>query len=180
VHEQLGLGDSCVFEGRVESIIDAYHAGHVLVSTSISEGFPYAVIEAMASGRAMIATDVGGVSEAIADTGILCPPRDDEAIAEACVQLLLDQPRRDRLAEAGRQRVLSLFTLDICLEQYRQLYDTLREMPREPLARGRHPRAAVAPVAPAAWPRPVAEAFAQSASLRPSRRRLRPALGAAR
>jgi hypothetical protein len=138
------------------------------------------VIEAMASGRAMIATDVGGVSEAIADTGILCPPRDDEAIAEACVQLLLDQPRRDRLAEAGRQRVLSLFTLDICLEQYRQLYDTLREMPREPLARGRHPRAAVAPVAPAAWPRPVAEAFAQSASLRPSRRRLRPALGAAR
>lgn len=126
LHERLGLGSSAVFEGRVPSIIDAYHAGHVVLATSISEGFPYAVIEAMASGRAIIATDVGGVREAIADAGILVPPRDDEAIANACLALLNDSERRIRLARAGRERVLSLFTLDTCLTRYREVYESVQ------------------------------------------------------
>lgn len=138
LHESLGLGSSAVFEGRVPSIMDAYHAGHAVLATSISEGFPYAVIEAMASGRAMVATDVGGVREAIADAGILVPPRDDHAIAKASLELLSDPQRRARLARAGRERVLSLFTLDTCLERYREVYDSLA---------GSTPRQAVLPPA---------------------------------
>lgn len=127
LHKRLGLGASAVFEGRVPSIMDAYHAGHVVLATSISEGFPYSVIEAMASGRAMIATDVGGVREAIADAGILVPPRDENATAEACLELLADPRRRALFAQAGRERVLSLFTLDMCLALYHEAYDSLKD-----------------------------------------------------
>ena len=90
LRDKLGLEESVAFEGRVRSIADAYLSGDVVVATSISEGFPYAVLEAMASGRAMIATDVGGVSEAIDDAGILVPPQDES------------QPRR-RLHQVARQ-----------------------------------------------------------------------------
>ena len=63
----LGLDRQATFEGRVPEIRDAYAAGHVVVLCSIAEGFPYTLIEAMACGRPCVATDVGGVSEAIGD-----------------------------------------------------------------------------------------------------------------
>jgi polysaccharide biosynthesis protein PelF len=125
LHDRLGLGTSAVFEGRVPSIIDAYHSGHLVLSTSISEGFPYAVLEAMASGRAVIATEVGGVREAIGEMGILVPPLDHERIADACVELLSDAARRARLAWLGRERVLWMFTLERCLARYRDVYESL-------------------------------------------------------
>lgn len=125
LHEQLGLGASAVFEGRVRSIEEAYASGNVVVATSISEGFPYAVLEAMASGRAMIATDVGGVWEAIDEAGVLVAPQDDRGLADACIRLLRDPQERSRLAAAGRERVRSRFRVELCLERYAELYDDL-------------------------------------------------------
>jgi glycosyltransferase involved in cell wall biosynthesis len=125
LHDRLGLGDSATFEGRIPSIIDAYHSGHIVVSTSISEGFPYSVLEAMASGRAMVATDVGGVGEAIADVGYLVPPRNPRAVADACLELLKDPMRRAELAIRGRQRVLERFTVDVCIATYAEIYADL-------------------------------------------------------
>ena len=125
LREELELGESVTFEGRVPSITEAYHAGHIVVSTSISEGFPYSVLEAMASGRAMVATDVGGVREAVGDCGVLVTPRDADAIAAACLDLLTDGSRRRALAERGRARVLERFTLDLCLARYESTYDAL-------------------------------------------------------
>jgi len=135
LRDQLDLASSVTFEGRVPSITDAYHSGHVVVSTSISEGFPYSVLEAMASGRAMVATDVGGVREALDGCGVLVAPRDDSAIARACVELLTDDQRRRTLAEAGRARVLERFTVDLCLARYDGIYDNLVDpspLPTEP------------------------------------------------
>jgi glycosyltransferase involved in cell wall biosynthesis len=136
VHERLELGESACFEGRIPSITDAYHAGHLVVSTSISEGFPYSVIEAMACGRAMIATDVGGVGEAVTGVGILVPPRNPRAVADACLQLLTDSKMRSRMARRGRRRVRRLFTLDVCLGRYGEIYDSLTgRVPVEHLSR---------------------------------------------
>ncbi len=132
---QLGLDDSAAFEGRVRSISDAYLSGDVVVATSISEGFPYAVLEAMASGRAMIATDVGGVSEAIDDTGIMVPPQDEISLANACVELLLDARLRTQLASRGRERVRSRFMVELTLERHGELYDDLVDAAREATGR---------------------------------------------
>ena len=68
---QLKLESAVTFCGRVERQADAYHAGHVVALSSISEGFPYTVVEAMACGRPVVATNVGGVSEAVADAGFV-------------------------------------------------------------------------------------------------------------
>jgi glycosyltransferase involved in cell wall biosynthesis len=132
LRDKLGLEQSVAFEGRVRSISDAYLSGDVVVATSISEGFPYAVLEAMASGRAMIATDVGGVSEAIDDTGILVPPQDEIRLADACIKLLADPKLRAALANAGRERVQSRFMVELSNERYGELYDDLVDAARRP------------------------------------------------
>nr|WP_269328846.1 GT4 family glycosyltransferase PelF [Kineosporia babensis] len=119
---ELGLSDSVCFEGRVDSVQDAYAAGHVVALTSISEGFPYTVIEAMSCGRATVSTDVGGVAEAVGDAGLVVPPRDPRAFADACLKLLQDDEERRRLAGTARQRVIELFTLEQSLAAFRAIY----------------------------------------------------------
>ncbi len=127
---QLGLGQHATFEGHIPSIVDAYHAGHMVALTSISEGFPYTLIEAMASGRATVATDVGGVSEALGDTGLVVPSRNYRAVARASLKLLQNDELRSHMGQAARARALSQFTLDSFLEIYRYIYPHTRLMCR--------------------------------------------------
>jgi glycosyltransferase involved in cell wall biosynthesis len=122
LQHELGLGECATFEGRVASVVDAYHAGHVVALTSISEGFPYALIEAMATGRPTVSTNVGGVREAVGDAGYVVPPRNPEAIADACLQLLNDPDERQAMGTAARERILSFFTVEQCLALYSDLY----------------------------------------------------------
>jgi glycosyltransferase involved in cell wall biosynthesis len=123
--DQLGLTGAAVLEGRIDRQVDAYHFGHVVALTSISEGFPYTVVEAMACGRPVVCTNVGGVAEAVGDAGYVVPARDVRAIADACVRLLLDGDLRARLGVLARDRVLQRFTLAQSLEEYRQVYENL-------------------------------------------------------
>jgi glycosyltransferase involved in cell wall biosynthesis len=119
---ELGVGGQVVFEGRVDDIRDAYVAGTVVVLSSISEGFPYTLIEAMTCGRATVATDVGGVREAVGDTGVVVAPRDAAAMAEACLRLLRDEVTRHRLGAAARERALEYFTVDKAVGSFRSIY----------------------------------------------------------
>ncbi|MDQ1658744.1 MAG: hypothetical protein QOD41_3827 [Cryptosporangiaceae bacterium] len=123
--DELGLTGAATFEGRVEDIRDAYTAGHVVALSSISEGFPYTLIEAMTAGRATVSTDVGGVSEAVADTGLIVPPRDPDAMAAACLELLADPGRRAALGAAARERALEYFTVEQAVESFREIYGDL-------------------------------------------------------
>jgi polysaccharide biosynthesis protein PelF len=123
--QDLGLTQTAHFEGRVASVAQAYQAGHVVALSSISEGFPYSVIEAMATGRPMVATDVGGVREAVGDTGFVVPPRDPHAFAEACQELLKNDTLRRSMSLRARERVLSLFTVQHCLDAYRAMYQSM-------------------------------------------------------
>lgn len=122
---EIGIGDAVVFEGRVENIRDAYEAGHVVALTSLSEGFPFSVIEAMTCGRPCVATDVGGVTEAIADTGLVVPPRAPEVFGEACLQLLKDHELRRKLGIAARDRAIELFTVDRAIGTFDEIYALL-------------------------------------------------------
>jgi glycosyltransferase involved in cell wall biosynthesis len=118
----LRLDDAVAFEGPVASSREAFAAGHVVALSSISEGMPYTVIEAMMCGKATVSTDVGGVAETVADAGHVVPPRDPEAFAEACHGVLVDGDRRRELGARARARALSSFTLANCVDVYRQLY----------------------------------------------------------
>jgi glycosyltransferase involved in cell wall biosynthesis len=122
---ELGLSAAVTFAGPVSSSRLAFEAGHVVALSSISEGMPYTVVEAMMCGRATVSTDVGGVSEMVGDTGIVVPPRNPEAFAAACVGLLQDARQRQTLAEAGRDRALRQYTLDRCVTAYRERYADL-------------------------------------------------------
>ena len=126
---KLGLESTATFEGPISPPAEAYQAGHVFVLTSISEGFPYVVLEAMASGRAVVATDVGGVAEAIGDAGVLVPPRDSSAVAAACVRLLARPDERRAMGAAARARVVEEFTTAHCFGTYRALYEEMGDRP---------------------------------------------------
>ena len=119
---ELGLAESVTFEGRVAEIRDAYAAGQVVVLCSITEGFPYTLIEAMTCGRPCVATDVGGVTEAAGDTGLVVPPRDPARLAEACLILLRDAELRRRLGSKARHRALEYFTVDRAISAFDEIY----------------------------------------------------------
>ncbi|MER5519457.1 GT4 family glycosyltransferase PelF [Streptomyces sp. NPDC002763] len=140
---ELGHGDAVTFEGRVDDIKDAYAAGNVVMLSSISEGFPFTLIEAMSCGRATVSTDVGGVREAVGDTGLVVAPRDPAAMAAAALELLGDPARRRAMGEAARLRVIEQFTLRQTIDTFRAIYLELPDRARQ---------AAVEPAAPAELP----------------------------
>lgn len=128
--KELGVGDGVSWEGRVPDISEAYGTGSIIVLSSISEGFPYTVIEGMCRGRPIVATDVGGVSEAVGDAGIVVRPRDPQAFADACVTLLRDGETRREMGARARARVLGNFTLDAAVAAVRGAYQSAYASPR--------------------------------------------------
>jgi len=125
LRKELELEDTVVFAGHTTNIAAAYGTGDIVALTSISEAFPYSVVEAMMCGRAVISTDVGGIKEAIGDYGVMVTPRDYEALAEGMVELLQNTEMRNHLAWEGRERALSYFTLDKVLESHELSYRRL-------------------------------------------------------
>ncbi|MGW0132545.1 DUF3492 domain-containing protein [Streptomyces sp. NPDC003299] len=107
---------------ELPTLADAYAAGAVVVLSSVVEGFPIGLVEAMFCGRATVSTDVGAVVEVIGGTGLVVPPRNPRALAEACVALLRDPERRARLGAAARARALELFTVEQNVAAFHGIY----------------------------------------------------------
>lgn len=123
-----GVGARIELIGHLEGdIADALSSVSVFAFPSLHEGFPYAILEAMRAGCAIVATAVGGVPEAIEDgvSGLLVPPGDAVALAGALDRLLSDPPLRGELGAAARARFESEFTLDRMCEQVDVLLDRL-------------------------------------------------------
>ena len=124
----LGLESSVSFEGRVPNSRVAAEAGHIVALSSISEGLPFTIIEAMMCNRATVSTDVGGVKEIVgtdAVAGLLVPPRDPEAMGAALLALLTDDDARRQMARNGRSRAEGLFSLELFYRRIRALYASL-------------------------------------------------------
>ena len=109
--DSLGVGDRVRFTGPTTDVASAMAGLDVVVVASWAEPFGLVVLEAMASGAAVVATAAGGVPEIVVDgaSGLLVPPRCPPALAEAVVSLLEDPDRRRRIADAGRSRVATAF-----------------------------------------------------------------------
>jgi glycosyltransferase involved in cell wall biosynthesis len=106
-----------------------YQAADLYVHPALAENLPLAIIEAMACGTAVIASDVGGIPEIVADgeTGLLVPAADPAALAGAVEALLADEGRRDAMGAAGVQRVRERFTLERQADAYLGWYAELIE-----------------------------------------------------
>jgi len=107
-----------------------YRAADVYMHAARAENLPLTVLEAMACGAPVVASDVGGISEAVVDgvTGMLVPCRDSDALASAVTALLDDVDRRAAFGMAAAQRVLEHFTLEQQADAYLALYAELRGM----------------------------------------------------
>ena len=123
VVNQLGLQNSVRFMGPIKEPEKAYNLGDIVVSASITEGFPFSVIEAMSCGKAVVATDVGGVREALDGCGILVKSRRPAEIAEAIVTLLRNERLRNELGMEAMKRARQRFTLEQSIQNYRKLYE---------------------------------------------------------
>ncbi|GAB7031176.1 DUF3492 domain-containing protein [Streptomyces sp. NPDC021749] len=128
---------------------DAYASASVVVLSSVVEGFPRSLVEAMFCGRATVSTDAGAVCEVIGGTGLVVPPRNPRALAEACGALLGDPDRRARLGAAARARALELFTVEQNTAAFRGIYlELISHAPaRPPGARDRDARGVPQPFA---------------------------------
>lgn len=96
----------------------------LLVMSSVTEGLGTSLLDAMACGRAIVATRTGGIPEVVEDgvTGRLVPPRDHRAMAAAIVELLRDPARRRQMGAAGRARVVERFTSERMVEETAAVY----------------------------------------------------------
>ncbi len=123
----LGIAGRVTLLGYRSDIADLIAACDVFVLPSLFEGLPLSVLEAMAAGRPVIATAIGGTDEAITpgETGLLVPPADPAALAGAIRALLADRPLAARLARAGRARVEAEFSAARMVREVVQVYREL-------------------------------------------------------
>ena len=110
---ELGMADHLLLAGARSDVPDILPALTVFTLCSYTECFPMALLEAMASGRPAVCTDVGGVGEMLADgiTGYLVPPHDPAALADRLAKLLHDRQLCQRMGAAARDRVQREFGL---------------------------------------------------------------------
>jgi glycosyltransferase involved in cell wall biosynthesis len=121
---RLCLGDRVRFLGRREDAPDLLAACDAFVLPSRQEGLGVAALEAMAAGRPVVATRVGGLGDAVVDgrTGLLVPPDDAKALAEALVRLLASPTLRAELSAEGPKRIAEGFLAEQMVDAYEALY----------------------------------------------------------
>jgi glycosyltransferase involved in cell wall biosynthesis len=120
----LGLEDRVHVLGYWASLPEALAAIDVFVLPSLMEGHPLAILEAMAAGKPVVATRVGGNHEAVDDgrTGLLVPPRDAQALEHAITALARDGQTRTRMGEEARRRLDERFDLEAAVRANEEVY----------------------------------------------------------
>jgi glycosyltransferase involved in cell wall biosynthesis len=121
---RLGLEDTVQLLGQRDDVPDLLAAADVVALSSIWEGSPLVVAEAMLLGRSVVATAVGAVPEAVVDgvTGRLVPPRDAVALGDAVADLLLDPGAAQAMAIAGKELADERFATDVLVAQVADVY----------------------------------------------------------
>jgi glycosyltransferase involved in cell wall biosynthesis len=122
---ELGIGSAVELHGPRRDVPDLLARSDVFVLASRSEGGPISILEAMAAGLPVVASDVGGVRELVADgvTGLLVPAADTDALAAALERLLADPGLRRRMGAAGHERARERFDLSAHRRSHLELYE---------------------------------------------------------
>jgi len=130
--DRTGLGRAVRLHPLPADPSDRYTAGQVVVHLPGPADPPYRLVEAMMSGRAVVAVDVGAAAETLGGAGVLVPADDPETLAAACVSLLHSPTRRRSLGDAARRRALAYYTTDRVVRAYGALYTDLAGPPPAP------------------------------------------------
>lgn len=140
---ECGLLHHAFFLGRCESIAELLAISDVCVLSSRAEGFSNSILEYMAAGRPVVATDVGSVREAVVDgeTGYLVPPGDVPAMAARIIALLAEPAGAEAMGRRGRRLVREKFSCSAQLDRTHRLYERLLTQRTQPRRRR-----------PARWP----------------------------
>jgi len=127
----LGLEENFVFLGDVGEVGDVLSGFSVFVLPSISEGHPVSILEAMASGLPVVASNVGGIPEIVEDgvSGFLVPPKNPEKLASAINRLLGDRRLSKKIGLRGREIVEEKFTLEGTIQETEEVYRSLVNSP---------------------------------------------------
>ncbi len=125
--EKLRLTDNIIFTGPRNDIPEIMLSLDIFVLSSLKEHFGRVIIEAMACGKPVIATNAGGVPEIVKDdyTGILVPPRDSEALARAIIDLSKDKKKVELMGARGRKIAEELFSIKANVKKIEQIYESL-------------------------------------------------------
>jgi glycosyltransferase involved in cell wall biosynthesis len=136
---ELGVADRVTFAGECHDIPRALAAMDVFALSSRSEGMSNAILEAMAAGLPVVATDVGGNPECVVhgETGFIVPPGHDEAMAQSLLEVLATPGMAAAMGEAGRARAADLFDVDGMVRRTVELYAALGCRAGKELADGR-------------------------------------------
>ncbi|PPK92479.1 glycosyltransferase involved in cell wall biosynthesis [Kineococcus xinjiangensis] len=138
LHAELGLGDSFRFMGPTKDPTGVMRDADVVLMTSISEGFPMSVLEALSQARPVVTTLVGGVLDGMRGAGMTAPPGDVHGLADAVTALLVAPDFAESLGRRGHERVVRLFGQERCLDGYRVVLHALaRPQPQEAAPWGR-------------------------------------------
>jgi glycosyltransferase involved in cell wall biosynthesis len=143
--KKLGLEENFFLAGYHDQPHRLFCEGDISILTSISEGFPYTVLESMSCGIPVVATDVGGVTEALDDQcGFICKPKDHESIGKSVVILLKDEALRKQMGINARKKVVDNFTIDKFIKEYEQAYENvMNRKVQEPIYLNTHLQAAM-------------------------------------
>lgn len=125
--EKLGVADKVHFIGRCTNVPELLSISNIGVLTSDAEGFSNSILEYMAAGKPVVATDVGGAREAIADgrTGYIIEPRDAKALADRLLWLLGDDDAAAEFGRSARRDAAEKFSTATLVERTKQLYSDL-------------------------------------------------------
>lgn len=122
--KELKLENNFFLAGYHDKPHQLFCEGDISILTSISEGFPYTVLESMSCGVPVVATDVGGVTEALdSNCGFICKPKDYKSLGESVVKLLQDETLRKKMGENARKKVVDNFTIDKFIKEYEMAYE---------------------------------------------------------
>lgn len=125
LHKELNLQDNFEFSGLTNNPALAYNEGDVVMLTSISEAFPFVVIEAMACEKVVVSSDVGGTKEVLEGFGHVVRPKDIESFSKAVIEVLTNKQRSVEMGILAREHILNGFTINDMIENYQKLYKSL-------------------------------------------------------
>ena len=121
LHERLGLGRRFRFMGRTTDPNGVVREADIVLMTSISEGLPMSILEAMGQGRPVVCTGVGGVPDVVKGCGVVTPPGDAHGLAVALTTVLRNPDLAWMLGRRGHARLKRVFNDTACVEGYREL-----------------------------------------------------------